>query len=328
MTLTQSTAFSAFLRYLLGLALAVGLTLPAAARPDRANRAHSLRHKHLRHRVHIPRMLPTFIPAARAGYATVLRGRASWYGKYFQGKKTTNGERFNRFKYTCAHKTLPFGTRLRVTNLANGATVVVRVTDRGPFRHERIIDLAEVAARPLGLIAAGAATVVAEIVPATTPLGIADAPANLDELREADPNPEAPFTAYLLPEQPTADELTAAAAAGVVAPTPSPAANAVVAAPATPSFAVQAGTFANPQVARTALARILTVDSALAAEVVPVAAEGPARYRIIISQLDSWLAAETVRRHLQPWGVVGQVLPPAPVLSARVAAGPAPVVRR
>ena len=312
MTLPQSTSFSAFLlRCLLGLVLGVGLVLPAAARPNRANRAHTLRHKHVRHRVHIPRMLPTFIPAARAGYATVLRGRASWYGKYFQGKKTTSGERFNRFKYTCAHKTLPFGTRLRVTNLDNGATVVVRVTDRGPFRHERIIDLAEVAARPLGLIEAGAATVVAEVVPATTPLGRADTPDNLTELRGADPNPEAPFTAYLLPDVPAA-------------------------APATPDsvtpahFAVQAGTFTDAQAARAALARVLTIDQALAAEVVTVAAEGQPRYRLLIGQLDSWLAAETVRRHLQLWGVVGQVqaLPPAPAPRADVAAVPAPAARR
>ncbi|RZK88464.1 MAG: septal ring lytic transglycosylase RlpA family protein, partial [Hymenobacter sp.] len=145
-------------------------------------------------------MLPTIIPEAQEGYATVLRGRASWYGKRFQGMKTTSGERFNRFKYTCAHKTLPFGTRLRVTNLNTGATVVVRVTDRGPFRHERIIDLAEVAARPLGLVEAGAANVVAEVVPTTTPLGLTETPDNLAALQQADPNPQAPFTAYLLPD--------------------------------------------------------------------------------------------------------------------------------
>lgn len=314
MTLTQSTSAASLLRYLLGLALLVGLVLPAAARPDRTNRTHTLRHQHVRHRLHIPRLLPTFIPAARAGYATVLRGRASWYGKPFQGKKTTSGERFNRFKYTCAHKTLPFGTRLRVTNLDNGATVVVRVTDRGPFRHQRILDLAEVAARPLGLVAAGAATVVAEIVPPTTPLGRADTPEDLASLREADPHPDAPFTAYLLRELPTADELAAAAA------TPTPADSAT---PAAPRFAVQAGTFADPQAARTALARILTIDPALSAEITTtIAAAGPSHYRVIIGQLNSWLAAETVRRHLQLWGVVGQVLPPGPAPSARVAAGP------
>ncbi|WP_223652655.1 septal ring lytic transglycosylase RlpA family protein [Hymenobacter psoromatis] len=314
MTLTQSTSFSAFLlRCLLGLALGIGLVLPAAARTNRTNRAHTLRHKHMRHRIHILRMLPTFIPTARAGYATVLRGRASWYGKYFQGRKTTSGERFNRFKYTCAHKTLPFGTRLRVTNLDNGATVVVRVTDRGPFRHERIIDLAEVAARPLGLVEAGAATVVAEVVPDTTPLGIADTPDNLTELRTADPNPNAPFTAYLLPEKLTADELAAAAVV------PTPAANAV---PTAPRFAVQAGTFDDVLAARTALAHILTIDQALPAEVVAVTAEGRTQHRVIIGQLDSWLAAETVRRHLQLWGVIGQVYALPAAAGASVAVVP------
>ncbi len=267
----------------------------------------------MRHRIHILRMLPTFIPTARAGYATVLRGRASWYGKYFQGRKTTSGERFNRFKYTCAHKTLPFGTRLRVTNLDNGATVVVRVTDRGPFRHERIIDLAEVAARPLGLVEAGAATVVAEVVPDTTPLGIADTPDNLTELRTADPNPNAPFTAYLLPEKLTADELAAAAVV------PTPAANAV---PTAPRFAVQAGTFDDVLAARTALAHILTIDQALPAEVVAVTAEGRTQHRVIIGQLDSWLAAETVRRHLQLWGVIGQVYALPAAAGASVAVVP------
>ena len=324
MTLTQSTSFSAFLlRCLLGLALGAGLVLPAAARTNRTTRAHTLRHKHVRHRIHIPKMLPTFIPAARAGYATVLRGRASWYGKYFQGKKTTSGERFNRFKYTCAHKTLPFGTRLRVTNVTTGATVVVRVTDRGPFRHERIIDLAEVAARPLGLVEAGAATVVAEIVPATTPLGIADTPDNLAALREADPQPEAPFTAYLLPELPTASELAAAVADA--APTPSPAANAAATAPVAPRFAVQAGTFDDAQAARTALARILTIDQALPAEVVTTIIAGRTQHRVVVGQLDSWLAAETVRRHLQLWGVVGQVCAlPTAVPGTSLAAVPAP----
>ena len=235
-------------------------------------------------------MLPTIIPAARAGYATVLRGRASWYGKQFQGRKTTSGERFNRFNYTCAHKTLPFGTRLRVTNLDNGATVVVRVTDRGPFRHERIIDLAEAAARPLGIVEAGAATVVAEVVTATTPLGPAETPDNLAVLADADPNPQAPFTAYLLPEAPAA---------------PAP----PVAAPAPPCFEVRAGTFADPAAAQAALARILTVDQALPAEVVSVTVGGRPLSRVVIGQLATWLAAETVRRNLQLWGITGLVSP-------------------
>ncbi len=130
-------------------------------------------------------------PAA-TGTTTVLRGRASWYGSYFQGHRTSSGERYNRFAYTCAHKTLPFGTRLRVTNVKNGKAVVVRVSDRGPFRHQRIIDLSEIAAKPLGLVECGAATVVAEIVADDTPLGPATTPENLATLYEADPNPTPP----------------------------------------------------------------------------------------------------------------------------------------
>jgi rare lipoprotein A len=295
-----SSAF--LLQCLCWLVLGTGLLLPAEAR---TNRTHKTHRKHARRRIHIPRMLPTFIPAAREGYATVLRGRASWYGKYFQGKKTTSGERFNRHEYTCAHKTLPFGTRLRVTNLDNGVTVVVRVSDRGPFRHERIIDLAEVAARPLGLVEAGAATVVAEIVEPTTPLGLTDTPGNLAQLQAGDPNPHAPFTAYLLPEaQAGAPALAAASAAAALAPL-----GPLVAAPAeaAPRFVVQAGTYADPQNARAALARIQTIDQSLPAEIVATTANGHPASRVVVGQLDSWLAAETVRRNLQLWGMAALV---------------------
>jgi rare lipoprotein A len=299
MPLTRHTSFlTAFLLHcFFGLMLGLGLVLPAAARTTRANRVHKLHHKHLRRHIHIPRMLPTIIPMAREGYATVLRGRASWYGRRFQGRRTTSGERFNRHEYTCAHKTLPFGTRLRVTNLNTGATVVVRVTDRGPFRHERIIDLAEVAARPLGIVDAGAATVVAEVVDSTTPLGPASAPENLAALRAGDPNPEAPFTAYLLPEIPVVGEALAAAPASQMA------ADKAVA----PRFVVQAGTFIDAQHAQAVQARILTIDPALPAEVVTVTVEGRVLNRVVVGQLDSWLAAETVRRNLQLWGIAGLV---------------------
>ncbi|WP_198172581.1 septal ring lytic transglycosylase RlpA family protein [Hymenobacter ginkgonis] len=302
MPLTRPTFLStAFLLHCLcWLVLATGLVLPAAARTTRTNRTHSLRHKHLRRHAYLPRMLPTIIPAAREGYATILRGRASWYGKFFQGMKTTSGERFNRFKYTCAHKTLPFGTRLRVTNVSNGATVVVRVTDRGPFRHQRIIDLAEVAARPLGLVNTGAATVVAEVVPATTPLGLAETPDNLAVLKAGDPNPQAPFTAYLLPETTeqlpfaTATPPAAVASAGPLATTATPT-----------QFVVQAGTFTDAASARAMQAHILALDQALPATVVTATVDGQLRNRVVVGQLDSWLAAETVRRNLQLWGITG-----------------------
>jgi rare lipoprotein A len=78
-------------------------------------------------------------------------GIASWYGPGFQGRRTANGERFDTNQLTAAHKTLPFGTRVRVTSLVNGKEVVVRINDRGPFIAGRIIDLSRAAAQAIGL---------------------------------------------------------------------------------------------------------------------------------------------------------------------------------
>ena len=79
----------------------------------------------------------------------------SYYGKKFQGKRTSSGEIFDMNKLTCAHKTLPFGTRLKVINESNGKSVVVRVNDRGPFVAGRDLDLSFAAARKIGLIGIG-----------------------------------------------------------------------------------------------------------------------------------------------------------------------------
>lgn len=86
-------------------------------------------------------------------------GTASWYGPGFHGRKTASGERFNSSAMTAAHRTLPFGTKLRVVNEKNGRSVVVRVNDRGPFAHRRIIDLAKGPAQELGLMSSGTAYV-------------------------------------------------------------------------------------------------------------------------------------------------------------------------
>ena len=89
---------------------------------------------------------------------------ASYYAEDFHGKRTSNGERFNMYDYTCAHKSLPFGTILRVTNLANGKTCDVRVNDRGPFVASREIDLSKAAAVKLDMIGSGTAKVKLEII--------------------------------------------------------------------------------------------------------------------------------------------------------------------
>ena len=91
-------------------------------------------------------------------------GIASYYGKKFHGRMTASGQRFDNNAFTCAHRTLPFGTRLRVTNLKNGLSVIVRVTDRGPFGPGRVVDLTYAAAQQIGIIAAGLGYVSVEVV--------------------------------------------------------------------------------------------------------------------------------------------------------------------
>ena len=89
----------------------------------------------------------------------VESGQASYYGQELAGSPTASGERFDPAKLTAAHPTLPLGTKLRVTNLRNGTSVVVRVNDRGPFAKRRIVDLSYAAARRLGMIRTGTAPV-------------------------------------------------------------------------------------------------------------------------------------------------------------------------
>lgn len=86
-------------------------------------------------------------------------GVASWYGEDFHGRATASGEPYDMNDLTCAHPTLPFGTRLRVENLDNGRSVIVRVNDRGPFAKNRILDLSRAAASELGMIGPGTARV-------------------------------------------------------------------------------------------------------------------------------------------------------------------------
>ena len=87
------------------------------------------------------------------------QGPASWYGNPFHGRKTANGETYNMNEMTAAHKELPLGTRVEVTNLSNGRKVVVRINDRGPFHGNRVLDLSRAAAQELGTLNAGVAQV-------------------------------------------------------------------------------------------------------------------------------------------------------------------------
>ena len=89
----------------------------------------------------------------------VQYGVASYYGPKFHGRKTANGEIFNMYKLTAAHRYYPFGTIVKVTNLSNGKSVIVRINDRGPFVRGRIIDLSYGAAKKLGMLGSGVAKV-------------------------------------------------------------------------------------------------------------------------------------------------------------------------
>jgi len=91
-------------------------------------------------------------------------GNASWYGPDFHGKATSNGERYNMYDMTAAHKTLPMNTVVKVKNKRNGLTAVVRINDRGPFIATRIIDLSNSAARKINMVGAGTAPVTIEVL--------------------------------------------------------------------------------------------------------------------------------------------------------------------
>lgn len=116
---------------------------------------------------------PTMKPYEIRGmkyYPTVVNvgdefsGNASWYGPDFHGKSTSNGETYNMYDMTAAHKTLPMNTIVKVTNKSNGLSTVVRINDRGPFVETRIIDLSNSAAKKIDLIAAGTAPVTIEVL--------------------------------------------------------------------------------------------------------------------------------------------------------------------
>ncbi len=95
----------------------------------------------------------------KSAYGFVQVGIASWYGPGFHGSRTASGEIYNMYKFTAAHKTLPLGTYVRVINLENGKSVVVKINDRGPFVPGRIIDLSYAAAKKIGMLRKGTAKV-------------------------------------------------------------------------------------------------------------------------------------------------------------------------
>lgn len=108
--------------------------------------------------------LPSFMAQAQpldSSGQVIQSGRASWYGPGFHGRKTASGETFNTNELTAAHRTLPFGTKVRVVNQRTGQSVIVRINDRGPYAHGRVIDLSRASAQAIGLSGVAPVTVAA-----------------------------------------------------------------------------------------------------------------------------------------------------------------------
>jgi rare lipoprotein A len=108
-------------------------------------------------------------PRPQSGSGYTEEGNASWYGAPFHGRRASNGEVYDMYKLTAAHRTLPFGTMVRVVNLNNEKSTVVRITDRGPFVDNRIIDLSLAAAREIESVGPGVVPVRLEILSAIDP---------------------------------------------------------------------------------------------------------------------------------------------------------------
>ena len=134
------------------------------------NRLHSIENKAgSKKRLHISLFVICCLLTTPVGAQPIQTGKASYYAKKFEGRRTASGERLHGDSLTCAHRTYPFGTMLRVTNLTNQKVVIVRVTDRGPYARGRIIDLSWRAAKMLGMIAQGIAPVKVEVIDRVIP---------------------------------------------------------------------------------------------------------------------------------------------------------------
>jgi rare lipoprotein A len=159
-SVTQSrTALTIFAATLL-----IGGSITEASAKSRHHHHHSYRHHH--HASNSPAAGGSWRDAnasigPASGSGRTFSGMASYYGNE-SGRKTASGQRFNESAMTCAHRSLPFGTKLRVTH--GGRSVVVTVNDRGPFVHGRVLDLSTAAARAVGLTGAGVGRVVAEVM--------------------------------------------------------------------------------------------------------------------------------------------------------------------
>jgi rare lipoprotein A len=231
------------------------------------------------------------------------RGMASWYGRQFHGNRTANGETYDMFAMTAAHPILPIPSYVRVTNVRSGRSVIVRVNDRGPFKHDRVIDLSYAAATKLGIAAAGTGEVEVERITMTqiangdtrrgegaTPVIASAAPAAM----AAPPSTTAVPSAAVVPVDATAAPV---AAAGEVPPMTTPTAS------SQRGWSVQLGAFAQEAnaeaLAGRAAALLAFLDpDALNAGTPRVEREGGV-YRVLVGATADRGAAQALARELE-----------------------------
>jgi rare lipoprotein A len=228
----------------------------------------------------------------------VERGTASWYGRKFHGRKTSNGETYDMFRMTAAHKHLPLPTYARVTNLDNGRSVVVRINDRGPFHGNRIIDLSYAAAGRLGMLANGTARVEVRAIDPARPTTRVAASAAAVPARPAAPR-STTETAPIRPEAPRAAPAQSASA-------PAVAARSAAQVPEDPTAStqvfLQAGAFSSEHNARQLQAR-LSRRLEPAVRIAPARASVGSVYRVRIGPLASRQHADLLAAELRRQGV-------------------------
>ncbi len=213
----------------------------------------------------------------------VERGIASWYGPDFHGKRTSSGDPYDMYAMTAAHKSLPLPTYVRVTNLQNGRSIVVRVNDRGPFVHDRVIDLSYTGAAKLGLIGAGTGMVEVRAL----------------DPRKPDPGPTLRFADQAPAAQPAAP-LASKPAAGIIRQAqaaPVPAASA----PA-PALYLQVGAFSNRDNAEQLRSKLATVQMPGIHISETVSNQKPI-YRVRIGPLASAAEADRMSGELGRFGI-------------------------
>ncbi len=244
-------------------------------------------------------------------YGSTQRGKASWYGTKYHGRNTSCGEPYDMYAMTAAHPTIPLPAYMRVTNLANQRSVVVRVNDRGPFKDNRIIDLSYVAAVKLGVANAGTADVEVTLLDPRDPA--AGVPVEVTPLTEP-----STLQAQALPLQPVPQTAMLAAAAPPpaadaplpAAPAPGLASGGTPPALASTGYFLQIGAYSDRGNAERLLRQLVDAEIPYSARLVPVDTGGATLHKVQVGPFDSEQAATQAGGQLQQQGFRYQMIRP------------------